>query len=54
MDYMCPLYVEGARKGILKTSGHSSNYCFDINLPSLKRPEHWVKRGVALLLQTSS
>ena len=54
MDFMCPLYCEGSRRGILKTSGHSSNYCFNINLSSKLIPEHWIKRGVALLLQTNS
>ena len=53
-DYLCPLYIEGARRGILKTSGHSSNYCFDVNLPSEKEPTHWIRRGAALLLQTDT
>ena len=43
-DYMCPLYVHGARRD-------RHVYCYNINLASNVSPNHWVKRGAALLLQ---
>ena len=49
--YECPLYITSARFGVLKTTGHSSNYVLSILLDSNVDASHWIKRGLALLCQ---
>eukprot|EP00930_Biecheleria_cincta_P008307 TRINITY_DN10972_c0_g1_i1.p1 TRINITY_DN10972_c0_g1~~TRINITY_DN10972_c0_g1_i1.p1 ORF type:complete len:3080 (-),score=708.03 TRINITY_DN10972_c0_g1_i1:231-8642(-) len=54
--YNAPIYKTSERKGVLSTSGHSSNFIMWLAIPHSCNGVHnelfWTKRGVALISQT--
>lgn len=48
--YQCPLYRTPERRGVLASTGHSTNFVMELAIPSVHPADHWIRRGAAMLL----
>ena len=51
--YSCPVYRTAERRGVLATTGHSTNFVMFVRLPTIEPASHWTLNGVALISSLS-
>jgi len=53
-EYCCPVYKTSLRKGVLSTTGISTNFVLGVDLPCERTPEECVLQGTAFLLNLNT
>jgi dynein heavy chain len=50
-EYSCPIYKTSVRAGVLSTTGQSTNFIVQVEIPTRELPRVWVLKAAAMLCQ---